>query len=262
MNRKITLISPLFPKKLRKYVKNTLRKYEIKKHQGDQVYCSMCESHFSSFSPYGVEKRDNARCVNCNSLERHRLLWKFLNEKTDLNKNKGAKMLHFAPQRWYLNAFAHNPNIDYTPCDINPETYEYYDITKINQVDVLDIPFEDNSFDIVICNHVLEHVDDDKIAMKELFRVMKKGGWGVFQVPINYDLETTYEDKSITDPKGREKAFGQYDHQRMYGRDYKDRLKSAGFDVTEDDYVNQFSDEELKRFGFLKNEFIYYCQKK
>ena len=261
MKRKITLLSPFFPKRLRKYVKKIIQKKEIKAYKGNNVFCPMCQSQFRVFATYGVEKRENARCLNCNSLERHRLLWKYLNEKTTLNDGSKVKMLHFAPQRSYLKAFSENKNIEYTPADLNPETYEYFDIIKINKANVMEIPFEDNSYDVVICNHVLEHVDNDKVAMAELFRVMKSGGWGIFQVPIDYGFEISYEDPSITDRNVSEKACGKYDHLRLYGRDYKNRLESVGFIVNEDDYVNSFSDKDIKKFGFSKKERIYYCQK-
>jgi hypothetical protein len=108
---------------------------------------------------------------------------------------------------------------------------------------------------------VLEHIPDDILAMRELYRVMKKGGWGIFQVPIRQTLEKTYEDFSITDPKEREKAFGQNDHVRWYGQDYKDRLKRVGFNVTEDDYVKKFSPNEIFQFGLKPTELIKYCVK-
>ena len=261
MKRNITYLSPLFPKKLRKYIKERMRQKEIKAYAGDEVTCPICESQFRVFATYGVEQRKNARCLNCNSLERHRLLWKFLNEKTNLFKDGKLKMLHFAPQRKFLSLLSGSQSIKYTAADLNPETYEYYDIAKIVKANVMDIPFEDNAFDVVMCNHVLEHVEDDIKAMSELYRVMKIGGWGIFQIPQDYSLETTFEDKSITDPKEREKVFGQWDHVRLFGKDYKDRLASVGFKVTEDDYINSFSANEIKRFGFEKGERIYYCEK-
>jgi len=238
-----------------------MRQKEMRAYAGDEVSCPICEAQFRVFATYGVEQRKNARCLNCNSLERHRLLWKYLNEKTNLFDKEKIKMLHFAPQRRFLSLLSNSRNIEYTAADLNPETYEYYDIAKITRANVMDIPFEDNDFDVVICNHVLEHVDDDIKAMSELYRVMKKGGWGILQVPQDYSLETTFEDKSITDPKEREKVFGQWDHVRLFGKDYKDRLASVGFKVTEDDYVNSFTPEEIKRFGFAMGEPIYYCEK-
>ena len=114
---------------------------------------------------------------------------------------------------------------------------------------------------MILCNHVLEHVPADTQAMAELYRVMKKGGWGILQVPVDYNREKTYEDFTITKPKEREKAFGQHDHVRWYGQDYKDRLKSAGFKVIEDDYVKSFSSEELLQMGLNPSHLIYYCKK-
>jgi ubiquinone/menaquinone biosynthesis C-methylase UbiE len=132
---------------------------------------------------------------------------------------------------------------------------------KIIKADITNIPFEDNSFDIIICNHVLEHIPDDRLAMSELYRVMKKGAWAILQVPIDYNRETTYEDFTITTPEGREKFFGQNDHVRIYGRDYPDRLKSVGFSVMEDDFIKSFSEEEISKFVFTPSELIYFCKK-
>ena len=112
-------------------------------------------------------------------------------------------------------------------------------------MDITDIPFEKDTFDFILCNHVLEHVPDDKLAMSELYRVMKKGGNGIFQVPIDYGRATTYEDWTITTPEERKKAFGQHDHVRWYGQDYKLRLHEAGFSVHEDDFVKKFSSEDI-----------------
>lgn len=97
--------------------------------------------------------------------------------------------------------------------------------------------------------------------MSELYRVMKKGGSGIFQVPIDYNRDETFEDFSITSPKEREKAFGQHDHVRLYGKDYKTRLENAGFRVTEDDFVKGFSTSEQTRYGIRDSELIYYCEK-
>lgn len=130
------------------------------------------------------------------------------------------------------------------------------------KLDVHDMPFEDSSYDVAFCNHVMEHVDNDIKAMKEIRRVLRPGGWAIIQIPLFRPLrETTYEDASITNPRDREKAFGQDDHVRLYGLDYADRLRSAGFDVTEDDFVNSFSQEEQNRFALPNNEPIFFCKK-
>ena len=140
-------------------------------------------------------------------------------------------------------------NLDYTSADL------FSPIVDV-KADILDLPFEDESFDIIFCNHVLEHIEDDTKAMSELYRVMKKGGWGIFQVPMKNSLEKSYEDFSIKDPKERQKHFGQYDHVRWYGMDYFERLKNAGFQTDINFYSRTFSVEDRKRFGLIENEIL------
>ncbi len=240
---------------------NCRKQIETKFYRGDKVICPICESSFEMFAPFGWPKRKNARCVNCGSLERHRLIYLYLKNKTGLfNSEEKIRLLHFAPERFFYNIFSQKQNIDYIPCDLHPKMY-HIGKAKIYKVDITNIAFDENSFDIIICTHVLEHIPDDKLAMKELYRVMKNRGWGIFQVPIDYSRERTYEDFTITSPKKREKAFGQYDHVRWYGQDYMDRLKSAGFKVTGDNYIKNFSSEDLLKYGLFSSELIYYCQK-
>jgi ubiquinone/menaquinone biosynthesis C-methylase UbiE len=169
--------------------------------------------------------------------------------------------MHFGPEQSFYNIFRKQANIEYVPCDFVPEQYAHYGDPKLTKVDVTNIPFEDNHFDVILCTHVLEHIPDDTKAMSELLRVMKPGGWGIFQVPIDHTREKTYEDFSITSASGRKKAFGRAGHVRWYGRDYKDRLKSVGLKVTVDDYVKHFSADELFKFGLMPSELIYYCEK-
>jgi SAM-dependent methyltransferase len=259
MKRAIKKIVPDIFIKVHKDYKKQLR---IKPYLGDNVFCPVCKSEFKKFAPFGPEKRENARCPSCGSLERHRLIWKYLNDKTNLFDNAAKiKLLHFAPEHTFYDIFSKDQNIEYVPCDLFPEFYNYDGEIKIIKVDMTKIPFEENYFDAILCNDVLEHIPDDRLAMAELYRVMKKGAWGIFQVPIDYKREVTYEDFSITTAEGKEKAFGQSDHVRWYGRDYQDRLRSAGFDVVEDNYVKKFSSEEVLRFGILYSQLIYYCVK-
>ena len=243
-----------------------LKSYERDKvfYQGDEVFCPICKSKFRMFAPFGSIKRKNAKCINCGSLERHRLLFLYLSTKTNVfDDETKIRLLHFAPEKAFYDIFSQKQNIEYIPCDLFPESYNFNGKIKVQKVDITKIPFEEDYFDVILCNHVLEHIPDDIQAMTELYRVMKKGGWGIFQVPIGYgyERETTYEDFTIITPKEREKAFGQQDHVRWYGQDYKDRLKSAGFNVTEDDYVKRFSSDELFQFGLRPSELIYYCKK-
>lgn len=212
----------------------------------------------------GWVERENAKCIECSSMERHRLQFLYLTNKTNLfDDHQKIKLLHFAPEKAFIDIFSNRQHIEYIPCDLFPERYNFKDKIKVLKVNITEIPFQDNFFDVILCNHVLEHVVDDKLAMSELYRVMKKGGWGIFQVPLDYGYkrETTYEDFTITTPKERERAFGQWDHVRLYGDDYKDRLQSVGFKVTVDDYIKTFSEDELFKFGLLPFELIYYCQK-
>ena len=225
-------------------------------YKGNNVECPICGSSFSKFMPYGYGKanRNNRLCPNCLSLERHRLLWMYLKNKTDFFKDK-ISVLHIAPEQSFLKRFKKLENINYTTADL---------VSPIADVktDIRDMyVFEDNKFDVIICNHVLEHIDEEQKALSELYRIMKPGAWAILQVPIDYSLETTFEDDTITNKKEREKIFGQYDHVRQYGTDYPERLKKAGFKVTEDDFVSTFSDAEINKYRFDENEIIYLCEK-
>ncbi|MFP4557245.1 MAG: class I SAM-dependent methyltransferase [Bacteroidales bacterium] len=204
--------------------------------------------------PYGrINSRPNALAPHSMSLERHRLLWLYLKEKTDFF-TKQQKVLHIAPEYCFIKRFQKLPNIEYVTADlISPWA-------KV-KLDVQGMPFKSNSFDVVFCNHVLEHVPNDHKAMSELYRVMKPGGFGIFQVPIDTSLNKTYEDSSITTPEEREKHFGQRDHLRQYGRDYPDKLRNAGFIVTEDDFVNTLPNKLAERYALPSNEVIYFCVK-
>jgi ubiquinone/menaquinone biosynthesis C-methylase UbiE len=128
-------------------------------------------------------------------------------------------------------------------------------------MDVQNIPFPDGSFDVVFCNHVLEHVADDRAAMREMWRVMRPGGWGVMLSPVDETHRTTFEDDTITDRAERTRLFGQYDHRRVYGLDYADRLRKAGFTVEERDYFAELPEEERRRYG-LRSEILYIVRKR
>lgn len=164
-------------------------------------------------------------------------------------------MLHIAPELCFIDRFEQMKNLEYITGDIESP------LAKV-KMDIHQIPFADNTFDVIFCNHVLEHVADDLLAMKEMRRVLKPGGWAILQIPFFYPLrDTTYEDKNITDPKEREKAFGQDDHVRMYGQDYGARLASSGFLVTEDHFVQDLSEAEVRRFALPVQEVIYKVEK-
>ncbi len=231
-------------------------------YKGNNVCCPICGSEYSEFAPYGVKNRRNARCHNCKSMERHRLLYLYLKNKLNLLQSTSqVDLLHFAPEKVFYNLFSVQSNINYTPCDLNPDLYDFDGPVEVQKVDITKIPFENDWFDLILCNHVLEHIPDDRKAMKELFRVMKKGGHGIFQVPIKYELKETYEDWSITSEPEREKAFGQKDHVRWYGSDYPERLSSVGFTVDEDEYVKTLDQQIVKRYALSPYEIIYHCIK-
>jgi SAM-dependent methyltransferase len=159
------------------------------------------------------------------------------------------KVLHFAPEQAFYKRFRKLTNLDYTTTDLNSPLADV-------KADICDLPFQDNSFDVILCNHVLEHIPDDTKAMTELYRVMKPGGWGIFQIPQDLSRAVTFEDDSIRDPKERARIFGQYDHVRVYGRDYFDKLSAAGFKVNPVDYTSELSAEEIDHYRLAKGELI------
>lgn len=204
---------------------------------------------YRKFLPYGYGKqRENALSPGTLSLERHRQMWLFLKNETDFF-TKNYKVLHIAPEQEFLRRFRKMKNLKYVSADL------FSPIVDV-KADILDLPFENESFDIIFCNHVLEHIEDDRKAMSELFRVMKKGGWGIFQVPMKNASEKTYENFLIKDPKERQKHFGQYDHVRWYGMDYFKRLEDAGFKVDINFYSKAFSADQRKQFGLIENEIL------
>ena len=209
---------------------------------------------FRSFLPYGYENpRENVLSPSTLSLERHRLLWLFLQQETDLFRSN-LKVLHFAPEQAFYKRFRKLKNLDYTTTDLNSPLSDI-------KADICNLPFEDNTYDVILCNHVLEHIPDDQKAMQELYRVLKPGGWGVFQIPQDLQRERTFEDDNIIDRKERAKIFGQYDHVRIYGRDYFDKLRKAGFEVEEVDFTHKLTHEEINRYRLAVNEIIPFVRK-
>lgn len=204
---------------------------------------------FKNFLPYGYgHQRNNVLAPGTLSLERHRLLWLYLKNETDFF-TAPRKVLHFAPEQAFYKRFRNLKNLQYTTTDLNSPLADV-------KADICNLPFENNSYDLILCNHVLEHIPDDTKAMQELYRIMKPGGMGIFQIPQDLSRETTFEDNSITDPKERARIFGQYDHVRVYGRDYFDKLRSIGFRVVEEDYTKKLTPEEVTRYCLANGEII------
>ena len=209
---------------------------------------------FRAFLPYGYNKiRKNVLSPSTYSLERHRLLWLYLKNETSFFKAK-LKVLHFAPESALMNQFKKLKNLSYDTIDLNSPIADI-------KADICDLPFLDNSYDFILCNHVLEHIVDDNKAIRELYRVLKKNGIGIFQVPIDYNRDTTFEDFSVTNKKERNKLFGQYDHVRIYGLDFFDRLQKAGFLVEKCEYTSKLSKEDIIKFCLPKKEIIPICRK-
>jgi SAM-dependent methyltransferase len=221
-------------------------------YQGRNCFCPVCQTSLRQFYPVGTPVRLNARCPVCESVERHRMIWLYFHHETDLLLSGHKKMLHIAPESCFTNHLNKCLYIDYLSADLNNPAMVKMDIT--------DIQYPDNSFDVIYCSHVLEHVPNDRKAMKELARVLSPNGWAILQVPI--DANKTFEDPSIVDPKERERLFGRYDHVRVYGLDYKERLEEAGFSVDVLPYLDKFSTEEKYRYGFnIEKDDIYLCRK-
>lgn len=224
--------------------------------KGDRYTDPIDGKSYRKFLPYGYGKqRENALSPSTLSLERHRLMWLFLRDETDFFTSKQKqKVLHIAPEQCFLDIFRNQNNLDYTTSDIKSPIADV-------KADICNLPFENNSYDIIFCNHVLEHIADDTRAMQELFRVLKPGGMGIFQIPQDLSRKKTFEDNTIVDKKERAKIFGQYDHVRIYGLDYFEKLRAIGFKVEEIDYTKKMEQKEIKRFCLMKNEILPVCYK-
>jgi predicted SAM-dependent methyltransferase len=222
--------------------------------KGDKYTDPIDGKSFRKFLPYGYEnQRDNVLSPSTLSLERHRLLWLYLKNETDFFMAP-KKVLHFAPEQAFYKRFRKQKNLDYTTTDLNSPLADV-------KADICNLPFKDEEFDVILCNHVLEHIPDDTKAMQELYRILKKGGMVILQIPQDLSRETTFEDNSIIDRKERAKIFGQYDHVRIYGRDYFDKLRSVGFTVVEEDYTKKITPELVEKYRLAPGEIIPICFK-
>ncbi|QXP55907.1 methyltransferase domain-containing protein [Cellulophaga sp. HaHa_2_95] len=217
--------------------------------KGDTYIDPIDGKSFKRFLPYGYESpRENVLSPSTLSLERHRLLWLYLKNETDFFTKK-YKVLHFAPEQAFYKRFRALENLNYTTTDLDSPLADI-------KADICDLPFADNSFDIIFCNHVLEHIPDDTKAMEEIYRILKPNGWAVLQIPQDLKRATTFEDNTITDRKERAKIFGQYDHVRIYGRDYFTKLREIGFHVEEVDYTLKLAPETIDKYRLAKGEIL------
>lgn len=230
--------------------------------------CPICGAHLKEFLPGGeghavlVEKsivgggpRSDVFCPICRSRDRERLIYLYLTNRPHL-LSRGTKLLHIAPEDNLGAWLRSKPELDYATADLKKDNVDF-------RIDLTKMPFSEMIFDAIICNHVLEHIPDDAKAMAELVRVLKPGGWAIIQVPISPSLDGTYEDFSITDPTERERAFGQYDHVRIYGMDYVDRLKQADFAVELFCWWTDKKDYggEMNRFGLIEREIVFFASR-
>lgn len=206
----------------------------LSRHYQFSSHCPCCNHKTIYWLDYDNHYRASI-CPHCSSHPRHRLIQLYLQKETDLFF-KPQKLLHVAPEKIFQRKFKKMQHLDYITIDINARGVDY-------AYNVCALPFASNSFDIVLCNHVLEHVENDKEAIKEIYRVLKPGGWAMLNVPIDTTRSQTFEDSSIISPKDRKHFYWQEDHRRLYGLDYKSKLESAGFQV------------EVKEFARLQSEF-------
>ncbi len=266
MKRKIkALLRALIPAKFKPRLRAIYRRVY---YFGFRYKCPLCNSHLRTFRPFGLSlpvfkqkqvagggHREKAVCPVCSCLDRERLLYLYLLLKTDIFK-KPQKLLHVAPEKRLSDLIRNQPTIDYMTADLCSKNV-------MVKMDITDIPFPDCSFDAVLCCHVLEHIPDDRKALKELYRILIPGGWGILQVPLSMLLESTYENSSVKTGKGREKNFGQANHVRIYAKDYKDKLEQVGFRVnvfkwTDDD---RYFGGQRNRFGLNEKEYVYFVTK-
>lgn len=228
------------------------KRIQVLRYAGDDQECPCCGRTFSTFWPSGstpLTQRPNTMCPNCNSLERHRLFWLFLHANPSMVTD-GARVLHVAPEAPVADLVRGLADVDYLSADLDPtKAMVGMDLTSIDR--------PDDSFDIILCSHVLEHIPDDRAAMSEMKRVLAPGGWAYLQVPMNPRRSTTHEDWSITDPAERERVFGQADHVRSYGRDFEKRLSDAGWTVDRIEFAETLSDDEVRRYAVDPDEAIY-----
>ena len=223
-------------------------------YRGSKVHCPCCDRSFRAFRAH--RGRSGAKCPGCGSLERHRLLWLYFEQRTNL-LSAPLDVLHVAPEYSFRRRLQAEPRLNYVTADLDSPLADL-------QLDVTKMPLADGSFDAVVCNHVLEHVSDDRAAMREIERVLRPGGWAILLVPIEEGRTETFEDPAITSPEDRFEQYGQEDHARVYGSDYAERLAEEGFRVSVEDFGAKLPEALIERCGLRRNgatEEIYRCEK-
>jgi SAM-dependent methyltransferase len=225
------------------------RRAAMRRERGNAVECPVCGSRFRRFKPDW--NRPDAVCWRCGAHERHRavaLLWR---ERPGL-LGDAASVLHFAPE-WCFRFTPRPAGQRYVTADLDPAKGAL-------QLDIRALDLPDGAFDAIICSHVLEHVDDDRAALAELRRVVAPGGWVQLMVPQDLGRAETYEDPAITGPEARRAAYWQDDHVRLYGRDFADRVRAAGFDVEVVVMAEALGPDAARRHGLLAVDLIHHCR--
>lgn len=225
-------------------------------YAGNKVECPVCGKTYRKFLSYGssVAHREGVLCPGDLTLERHRLMWIYLNRYSNFFTDPNLNVLHIAPEQCFHEKFKTQKNISYLSGDLESPIADMH-------FDLHSIPLEDNRFDVVFCNHVMEHVADPLVCMKELYRIMKPGGWAIMQVPQDFSREQTFEDPTITSEEDREKHYWQKDHVRLFGKDYPDYLRKAGFEVEEFPPVKILGNELIERYRLQPTEILYISHK-
>jgi SAM-dependent methyltransferase len=218
---------------------------------GSAVECPVCGASLRQFARFHGE-RD--QCPRCGTLMRHRALALILRDRLRVQEWGQARVMHIGPAKAVAEWLAGQERVDYVSVDLDSPL-------AMVHADACDLPFEDGSFDLAVCIHVLEHIPDDRQALREMQRVLRPGGRAVLQVPPS-DLAETREDPSVTDPGERERLFGQYDHVRLCGADYPERIAEAGFEVERVDYVETLDEDLRRRYGLRTGEPFDLCVKR
>jgi SAM-dependent methyltransferase len=219
---------------------------------GNERFCPVCRSRVRAFKPYGHVRRADARCPVCDSIERHRFTWLFFEQRTTLFDGKRKRMLHVAPEPGFERRLRGLTYLDYKTADPQDDRADL-------KLDITAIHLPDDSFDVIHCSHVLEHIQEDELAMRELARVLSPSGWATILVPVMADK--TFDDPTVTDPKERSRLFGQWDHVRAYGKDFAARLAAQGFDVETVRASDLIADAAEAQRMQLKDEELFFCRK-
>ena len=243
------LILKIFPRSFLIRVSILLRPLLSLIFRGSKFIDPINGKSYSKFLSYGYNNtRTNALCPGTFSLERHRLLWLYLTKSSKI-ETKSLKVLHVAPELVFYRKFKNINSWDYVTTDLSSPLADV-------KADICNLPFEKESFDLILCNHVLEHIENDIQAMTEIYRVLKYGGRAILQVPLDMKRNRSYENYKITSSKDRNKHFGQYDHLRIYGMDFFDRLSMVGFEMEKIDLTSEMNKNEILKYGLIKGELI------